>query len=255
MPTLAEAMQQEVRKTREAPEEARGSTERLQQVLQQLSGKAAPAGGAPTQNLLEEGAIANAKATQAEPAADQLAQQAAVQQGVTEQRQQGERIQQQRDQEKSQSIRDHAANQAAATLAALREGRMQLNLAKDRAKAEQLGFDMRLGNEKYIHNLQQVGAQKRLDDQQKFEEELLKSVFGEQLALLKDQIDWNTILLADDLAFQEQLASIDMDTWVAMANIEAKEQGAASIAKGISTGVTAGANYYAKRGPEDEDTQ
>ena len=59
----------------------------------------------------------------------------------------------------------------------------------------------------------------------------------------------------DELAWQEQLANIDIDAALKMADLEAKQANAATTAQGISSMVQGGATIYSKAGtkkPEED---
>ena len=243
MPNILDALKKQEGVVASAPQAGAGATSRLKQVMNQLSGRAtAPA--QPQQNLLEEAGIADVKALEAQPAAQ--AQQLATQQvqQTAQNRQAEQAITQQRQGTESRGIRDQAANRAAGVLQELAAGNAELDLAKNKSKAEQLSFDLRLGNEQYIQQLQQEGAKQRLGDKNSFEEATMQAVFGEEYDLMKDKINWDQALLADELAWQEEMNNLDMEAFMTIAELEAKQAGATQTAQGIAQGVEGGAKVY-----------
>ena len=121
MPSILDALKKQEGTISAAPQAGAGATKRLKTVMNQLSGRAA-APAQPQQNLLEDAAVADVQAFEAQPAAQ--AQQLATQQVQQAQqtRQAGQAITQQKQAIDSQGIRDQSANRAASILAELEAG-------------------------------------------------------------------------------------------------------------------------------------
>ena len=121
---------------------------------------------------------------------------------------------------------------------------VQLDNRRDRAKAEQLGFDLRLSNDKYITNLESQGRRARLDDAAGFQEELMRSIFGEELDMLNDSLDFRAMMSADEREFNDMMAAIDLDFAMQISKAENKAASNRMIWEGAGTAASGAARAY-----------
>lgn len=123
----------------------------------------------------------------------------------------------------------------------------QIDLAQDKAKVNQLGFNLRMANQQYVDNLNREGARARLNDDLSFKQEMAKKTFGNNEALFKAQLGNKSILDASNNEFQKAMGSMTADqAYEAFHNSVAAEKeralytGIASVAgAGIGAAATA----------------
>ena len=219
-------------------------TSQLQQLSQATSGRAPTQSTGPRMSNVGE-QLAN---QQTQLQLQQVAQ--AEQQGQQQVQQQAEQVVKeeqlvQRDMtEQSARFMDQLMNDQLGVLQQFSKGEKQLNLKKDKARLEQIGFTLRLNNDKYINKLQEEGFRARLDNEAVFEEELARSIFAEELDLFRDNLDFRAMMGASDRDFQEQVASMDLNSAIELANASAQSAASQQMWSGIGTMVSGGVGAY-----------
>lgn len=128
------------------------------------------------------------------------------------------------------------------------KGARTLDLEKDKSRLEQLGFGMRLGNDKYLTQLQQEAHKSRLGDALKFDEEMKRSVFSDEEELLRTNLEFRALMNAKGRELADRLSQIDIDTALAIAAADNKAANSRSMWEGIGTAVSAGAGMLGKSG-------
>lgn len=193
-------------------------TETVQSLINAKSGKANTTGEGPR--------ISNIGEQQANAQAAAGVQQQLQQQQVGAQKQAGQIQQQDQDQaaktrtlsEETSKAMDDYLNQTQSTLDQYVQGTRQLDMNKDKAKLEQMGIVMRMANDNYVSNLQREGARARLNNDAAFNDALNRSVFADEEDLMQNDLQFRSMLNADDRSFNEGLANINLDFAVQMAN-------------------------------------
>lgn len=94
----------------------------------------------------------------------------------------------------------------------LDSARRELTSREKLDQMETAASNIRLSNEKYRYELADRGRRLRLDDGQKFDLELKKSIFDEELAGLRDNYQFMKALDLEEDKWNRYLASIDMDS-------------------------------------------
>ena len=124
----------------------------------------------------------------------------------------------------------------------LEQSKATLTEDQRQAGVEQVGAMLRFQNDDYIRNLQREGDRARLKDKVAFDEQLTESIFADNIAGKKLFYANQSLLDANDAAFNKELAKIDITTALQMAKEnaafgqkQAQVQGVAEIAK---TGVS-----------------
>ena len=224
-------------------------TDRTQQIeaLQQgQTGKAAiPTSGPRTSTVAEQAALAanRAQAVQTNLAgeiqATQLEQQEEAQQGQFN-NQELATI------EKALDVKQNFANQSEAIMGNLERQGRELDVRRDGAKIEQLGFNIRLNNKEYIEQLQREGQLSRIDNAAQFEEELKRTIFADQLDALNESLDMRRLIDGDERQFQDGLAQISIDDALAMAGIQAQQFKSQQQAGMLDSLLKAGIKGYEK---------
>lgn len=86
-----------------------------------------------------------------------------------------------------------------------------LSLAQDKAKAAQVGFNLRMQNQQYVDQLQREGNQARLNNDLNFKTELAKQTFGDNEDLFKKQLAGKSILDMSQQDFGKTLGTMTAD--------------------------------------------
>lgn len=119
-------------------------------------------------------------------------------------------------------------------------GQKTLRTQQDISDLEQVGFGLRLQNDQYINQLQDIGQRQRLDDQLSFKKQLAQTVFQDQQDILQNEIAFNRMMDADDREFAEELAQMDINYAMQVADNAAKSAATRQIATGIGGTITGG---------------
>lgn len=136
----------------------------------------------------------------------------------------------------------------------VRSGR-ELDLRKDKARAEQLGFMMRLNTDYYLTDLQGEADRAMLQDQMSFEEELARTMFAEELDLFNDDLDFRAMIAADEREFELDAANINIDFALKMAESASAQANQQIMWQGIGGTIEAsivGAAKYAEANPTEK---
>lgn len=220
-------------------------TQQVQQLLTtKATGRAAGPSAAPkATNIQEQVAINQARIQQQE--LQRAGMEAGTQLGM-----QAQEAQQQYEQsvaqldEKQIGIQEQYQRQVEATFRDLARGAKEIDFQKDAAKVEQLGFQLRLSNSKYIDQVKMEGARSRLNSELAFKEALTLAIFDEQEKLLRSSLDFKRMMDADGREFNERLASMNLDLALEMAAIENKGQQQANMISGMTGVVKGGIEAY-----------
>ena len=126
-----------------------------------------------------------------------------------------------------------------------------LNLSKDKARMEQMGFMLRLGNTQYVDQLQNEGKKARLDNSVSFNENLQRSIFADEMDLFSNSLEFRNYMYADARDAQKQLADLDIDFAMQVAMSDNKAANSQMTWSGFGNLAGAGMSYAAgmKSGP------
>jgi hypothetical protein len=118
---------------------------------------------------------------------------------------------------------------------------------KDQSRIEQVGFMLAMRDQAYMNELDRIGKERDLKDQLNYQDEMTRLVMGENLSLLLDDLDFKTALNADQRAWNEHLASMDLDAAISLASATLHDQNVAAQISGagdvVKTGTTAYVQY------------
>ena len=225
-------------------------TQQVENLLSARTGKASAPGSGPRATNIQEQVQDQLTRGQLADVAQQASLQA--QQQGQEQRAVEQQFQQQKAQLNEQDISTQEAyqRQVEASLKDYQRNIKQLDVAKQAAKVEQLGFQLRLTNQNYIMQLKDAAARDRITSEIGFREALQRTIYKDEIDLLSSDLDFRMLLKADEAEFQKMLAKIDIDTALAIAAASAKDAAAQSIVSGVNKLVTAGATYASTPGAE-----
>lgn len=116
----------------------------------------------------------------------------------------------------------------------------QLDLNKDKARLEQLGTQLRLGNQQYIDKLQTEATKARLDNSVEFNEQIQRTVFSDEESLFANNLTFRSIVKANDRDSEKALANIDIDFALAMAASSNAAANASGMWSGVGNATAAG---------------
>jgi hypothetical protein len=248
MATLLETIRNNMQQAGAAPKPQAtevDTTGQAQKLLQAKSGKAVSPGTSPRiSNVGEQVQTQQAQlarqqvAAQAQQAAQQFQTQAGLQQKQLQQAEQGSQFE-------TQKVETDFLRNEDAVLDQYLRGQKQLNVQKDKAQFEQLGFQLRLTNTQYIDNLKREAAKAQLDNDLKFKEEMARTVFSEEHGMFTDNLEFRSALFADKSQFRDMMAEMDLNYAVQMAEFEAKQASSAALFTGIGGMISGGADLYA----------
>ena len=139
--------------------------------------------------------------------------------------------------------------------AALRDLEMNFKSLSSREKLDKMEIaaaNLRLNDEKYRYNLEDVGRRERLQTAQGFEEAMQKAIFEDEIELLRSDINFKNMLNSSDASFQKQVAEMSIDTTLAMARQESKELQTRAMRSGAISGVSKGIGSLASNSDDEE---
>ena len=219
-------------------------TAQVQQLLQAKSGKAVGPTAAPgISNIGEKVAAQQAQIAEQQVQQQGMLQGQAIQQQASEQAQQAQ-IQGRQLDERTLDQMDEFTRNHNAILDDYNRGIKQLDLNKDKSKLEQIGFNLRLNNDKYVTDLQREGRRSRLDNEIKFNEELTRTIFADEEDLLRNDLNFRALIGANDRDFREEIGNISISHALDIADTEAKAANSQMMWQGIGAMTSAGIKGY-----------
>jgi hypothetical protein len=239
MPTLMEALKGQLASV-DAPGKT-DETDSLRSLMAAKSGRALTPGSSPRASSLGESSAvgqardqAGALAAQGAAAAAEVGAADAAQQAKADA--QSTQIDLQREKQKSQFKTE--ADRLAQDFA---NGQKQLGVDRDQAAAEQLSFLTTLQNDQFITQLEQAGAERRLNEEISFNEALAEDVFAAERDLLKEKLKFSDILNMDDNAWQRELGMMNLEFAMEMSKFNANAANTAAQYTALGNIVGAGA--------------
>lgn len=223
MANLLETIRNNSQQMAQAPG-TQDQTQQLGTLLRAKTGKAGLAPGVVSSNLGEQQAVVQTQQefqNQIQPQAQ--IQQAGLQAQQTGQeqaaRQQMQDIGQQR---KFDTIQSKMKTDA--LLNDLERNRGKLSMDQYAANVEQLGFNLRLQNDKYLNELQNEGQKARLNNDINFKEQLARTTFDNTQDIFEQRLRDKSILDANDKEYSNVVAQMGIDDAYAMFRAQAESQ-------------------------------
>jgi len=222
-----------------------GQTEALETLSRAASGKAVTGGAGPSRSRQAEKQVASQVQKGQQALQEQIQAEALGQAIQTKAREDKAKLDNKILSSERLDIQEKfLAKQSEIITSFVRSGR-ELDLKKDKARAEQAGFMMRLNTDYYITDLQDEANRALLQDELQFNEELARTLFNEELALFNDDLDFRAMIAADEREFELDVANINIDFALKMAESEAAAASQGQMWSGFSTLVQAGVTYAA----------
>lgn len=121
-----------------------------------------------------------------------------------------------------------------------KQNRQQLGAEKYRSFLEQTAHAMAMADQQYVDTLRREGQIRNLQDQIAFKKEATQLAFGQNYQILGQQFNMQRLMGMDARQFRTEMAKMDMNTALALAEQASKEaayknmlMGATNIATGI----------------------
>jgi hypothetical protein len=204
-----------------------------QKLLQAKSGKAVAPGSTPRQSNVQEQQAQQNALLQGQALAQQIQLgQQAIQAQATQQAE-AIKVQSQEQDFQAQKLETDYLRSEDAALDQYLQGQKKLDLSKDKAKFEQMGFQMRMADSKYIDTLTREAKRSQLDNEVKFKEEMARTVFAEELEMFHDNLDFRNSMFSDKQEFLEQMGQMDLDYALQMGAFANQQAAANSLFTGV----------------------
>ena len=100
----------------------------------------------------------------------------------------------------------------------------ELEFRQDAAQLEQLGTLLALQDRKYVDELNRIGERRKLYDQANWAKEKARIIYGETLDGLMRDLNFQRGEDVSNRDYQRQLAQVDIDTAIAMANAAMRDE-------------------------------
>jgi hypothetical protein len=246
--TLLNKLKEQLQAPTSQPTNLGGQTDTVRGLLQAKSGKEVQSSGAPRQSSIKE----KMAEQQTRQAGQQLQQAGQIQAAQLEEREadigQREVIQEQQFQENLKNIQANFDQRSNSILQQFESGQKRLDNSRDLEELEQVGFEARLQNKQYIDQLTSEGDKKRLDNSLVFKQEMARNVLKDNQDLLTNDLAFKAITEADDRQFQREIADMDINYAMDIANNAAKSASQRQTIEGVGGLVSAGIEYGAKTG-------
>lgn len=217
-----------------------GQTASIQKLAQAASGKAGASSQPRADDTQERMALQQGRAASQVLENEKNMAARAAQQAQSEQQQEFEIAGQQLD-EKQVNAKQKMQQDAQQIINSIVSSGKQLDFDKDKARMEQLGFNLRLSNEQYIDKLKAEGSRNRLDNDVAFDEALQNSIWADEVGLLKSDLSFKTALNGDKRRWDEELSEMSLEQAMAVAAIDSASRANSQYWSGMSTAVSAGA--------------
>lgn len=120
----------------------------------------------------------------------------------------------------------------------------KIETQRDQAKMEVASFLLRLSNDKYLNNLKVHGTKARLENNLKFNEELQRSIWSDEIELLNSDLNFKSLLRVDERQFERDIANMDLNTAIALATTASDTENYKRIASGMGDVVKTGAENF-----------
>jgi len=122
-------------------------------------------------------------------------------------------------------------------------------------RMEVAAAQIRLSDEQYRYNLENVARRDRLETELGFNEAMKRAVFEDEMDLLRDDLEFNRKLDADEREFQEYLSNIDIDYALQMARTGIEQTTKRAMMEGGIEAVSKGAGYVVSKYQPTQSTQ
>lgn len=189
---------------------AEDQTQKIESLLRAKSGKSIGGGAVSSSNLQEQQAsVQNAGQMQQIAQGANIMQQGQEQQFAGQQQREGIAAKEIEQSKKFDNIQTRLKTEQ--LLRDLERNKGEIDVNRDVAGLEQVGFNLRMQNKEYVDNLQREGNKARLDNHLTFQEALQKDIFGESERLIKSQMKNDNLLKENDRIFQRELTHMGVD--------------------------------------------
>jgi len=125
----------------------------------------------------------------------------------------------------------------------------ELEDREDALQLEQLGQSLRLSDEKYRHDVEQIGTRNRLDRSEEIAHEAARIEIGENTKRLYDQIEHSNKIKAEDRAEREETLMMGLEDAYKIAEAKIQDEVSAAKISFVKDAAVTGVSAYAASGP------
>jgi len=154
--------------------------------------------------------------------------------------------------EDKNSMKDQFARQTNELLNQFESGIKQLDNSKDRASLEQVGFMLRLQDDKYVNDLQVQARSLNLSNDLSFKEAITRAAFADDMEIFQNNIQFQKFVNMDNRKFQTEIAQMDINYAMQLASRELEANKTQALFTGIGNIATAGINYAASKSTDKD---
>jgi hypothetical protein len=122
----------------------------------------------------------------------------------------------------------------------------ELQFHKDKARIEEVSFNLMLQDKKYARELEKIGKTRNFNDRVTYQNEMNQLVFGQNLNNLLSEMGFNRTQNAKRREYQEELAKINIDMAIEVANQVANDNNTRAQIEGVARGFSTVATYAAE---------
>ena len=129
------------------------------------------------------------------------------------------------------------ANKSSDILTKASQNFTELNVKKQKSIAIFSMTLARFSHTDYLEKLQMEGQRQRLDSELSFKEALQASIFKDEEDLLRNDLNFKSMINADERAFKEDIAIMDIDMAIGLASRAAEAGQSATMYKAAGQGI------------------
>lgn len=123
----------------------------------------------------------------------------------------------------------------------------ELDLRKDAAELEEIGFHLAMADRAYLDELTRIGAERRLHDKHQFQVEITRTILGDRQAELLKQLGFNEELGQMERDWNKEMANLGLTSKLELARAAIDQANQKQIWESGVEIVTAGLDYQAKQ--------
>jgi len=146
---------------------------------------------------------------------------------------------------KSKALTQGQAIRKNEILESIRQGTMSLDMDKFVAEKEQLGFQIRLENDKYVSSLENEARRAGIVNDATFRTALQEDIWGEEMDLFKDRVSFAEMTSASNRDFERMISNMSLDDAMELARHAIKSESTKGMFEGTGKLASAGAETWA----------
>jgi hypothetical protein len=127
-----------------------------------------------------------------------------------------------------------------------------LEADKAAAELEQLGHLLAFSDKQYVDSIQRIAREQGMRDELEFKKQSQEIIMAAELSILGDKLNFERALNADDREFRREMAKMDLDSALRLAEIATKEANTVQMIEGTTDLSSELLKYYAGKEREEK---